>query len=310
MRETNCLTGRGGSRPEKSEVRLMQKGMKVMVMSAVMTAVMIYVGASAYADEMKTGAVTGSVVNLREAPTTEARALTGVAQGETIAVIGEEEDGWYRISYDGDIGYMSADYVEVKQEAEPVSGYVTGSYVNVRSSAAGDAAVVGGLNKGSAVTVSALEDGWYKIKKGNLEGYMSADYVAIGEAPKTSAGDEIAALAKSLVGYRYCYGGASPSTGFDCSGLVTYVYKKYNGFTFKSRTSLYLDGSRVTYAELRPGDLVFFDTVGRGNITHVGIYLGNGQMIHAPNSRSCVKIVPMTPGSYYYSAYKGARRIV
>ena len=67
---------------------------------------------------------------------------------------------------------------------------------------------------------------------------------------------------------------------------------------------------RVTYSELQPGDLVFFDTAGRGSITHVGIYLGNGQMIHAPNSRSCVKIVSMTPGSYYYSTYKGARRIV
>ncbi len=306
MRKTDRLTNRSHS--EKSEVKLMQKGMKLLVMSAVMTAMMIYVGTSVYADEVKTGEVTGSVVNLREAPTTEAQVLTSVAQGGTVAVLGEENDGWYKISYDGDVGYMSADYVEVKQE--PVSGYVTGSYVNVRSSAAGDAAILGGLYKGAEVEIKGLENGWYKISKGSLEGYMSADYVAVGEAPKTSAGDAVAAIAKRYVGYRYCYGGALPSTGFDCSGLVTYVFRQYNGYTFKSRTSLYLDGTRVTYSELQPGDLVFFDTAGRGRITHVGIYLGNGQMIHAPNSRSCVRIVSMTPGTYYYNTYKGARRIV
>lgn len=308
MRKTDRLTNQGHS--EKSEVKLMQKGMKLLVMSAVMTAMMIYIGTSAYADEVKTGEVTGSVVNLREAPTTEAQVLTSVAQGGTVAVLGEEDSGWYKISYDGDVGYMSADYVEVKQEAEPVSGYVTGSYVNVRKAADSSAAVLGGLYKGAAVEINGLENGWYKISNGSLEGYMSADYVAVGEAPKTSAGEAVAAIAKRYVGYRYRYGGTSPSTGFDCSGLVTYVFRQYNGYTFKSRTSLYLDGVRVTYSELQPGDLVFFDTAGRGSITHVGIYLGNGQMIHAPNSRSCVKIVSMTPGSYYYSTYKGARRIV
>lgn len=306
MRKTDRLTNQGHS--EKSEVKLMQKGMKLLVMSAVMTAMMIYIGTSAYADEVKTGEVTGSVVNLREAPTTEAQVLTSVAQGGTVAVLGEEDSGWYKISYDGDVGYMSADYVEVKQE--PVSGYVTGSYVYVRKAADGSAAALGGLCKGAAVEINGLENGWYKISKGSLEGYMSADYVAVGEAPKTSAGEAVAAIARRYVGYRYCYGGTSPSTGFDCSGLVTYVFRQYNGYTFKSRTSLYLDGVRVTYSELQPGDLVFFDTAGRGSITHVGIYLGNGQMIHAPNSRSCVKIVSMTPGSYYYSTYKGARRIV
>lgn len=308
MRKTDRLTNQGHS--EKSEVKLMQKGMKLLVMSAVMTAMMIYIGTSAYADEVKTGEVTGSVVNLREAPTTEAQVLTSVAQGGTVAVLGEEDSGWYKISYDGDVGYMSADYVEVKQEAEPVSGYVTGSYVNVRKAADSSAAVLGGLYKGAEVEINGLENGWYKISNGSLEGYMSADYVAVGEAPKTSEGEAVAEIAKRYVGYRYRYGGTSPSTGFDCSGLVTYVFRQYNGYTFKSRTSLYLDGVRVTYSELQPGDLVFFDTAGRGSITHVGIYLGNGQMIHAPNSRSCVKIVSMTPGSYYYSTYKGARRIV
>ena len=289
----------------------MRKGMKLLVMSTVMMMVMIYIGTSAYADEMRTGTVTGSVVNLREAPTTASRILTGIAQGETVAVIGEEENGWYKVSHEDDIGYMSADYVKVQEEADPLSGYVTGSYVYVRSGASGSSTIVGGLTKGSTVTVQALEDGWYRITKGTLEGYMSADYVTVGEASSaTTAGDTIAAIAKSLVGYRYCYGGSSPATGFDCSGLVTYVFKQYNGFTFKSRSSLYLDGTRVTYSELQPGDLVVFDTVGSGNITHVGIYIGNGQFIHAPNSRSCVKIVSMTPGTYYYGVYMGARRIV
>ncbi len=289
------------------------KQMQKRIVALVLVMVTVFgVGSFAYADEMRYGKVTGNGVNLRDEASTDSRVLTNVAADTTIAVIGEEDNGWYRVSYENKIGYMAADYVEpvAEEAAEPVIGYVTGSYVYVRSAPTTDSEILGGLSRRKEVTLLEEIGGWYLVEADGLRGYMNASYVGVGDGV-FSAGDDIVDIAKRYLGYRYVYGGTTPSTGFDCSGLVTWVYKQYNGYTFRSRTSLYLDGTRVpSYSELQPGDVVFFRTAGNGTISHVGIYVGDGQFIHAPNSRSVVKISSMAPGSYYYSTYCGARRIV
>lgn len=288
----------------------MQKCMKLFVTCSLLMMLMVLIGVTAYADEIRSATVTGSAVNLRGDSELDAPVLASVKKDTTVGVIGPEDDGWYRVSTNGKIGYMSAEYLEIAEDSADVVGTVTGSYVYIRAAASGSGKILGGLSRGAEVRVSGLENGWYRVSRNGVSGYMSADYVALGEAAAPVGGEQVVAIAKQYLGYRYVYGASSPSVGFDCSGLVTYVYKKYNGYTFKCRTQLYLDGVSVQYANLQPGDLVFFDTVGRGNITHVGIYIGNGQMIHAPNSRSCVKIVSIEPGTYYYQRYKGARRVL
>lgn len=110
--------------------------------------------------------------------------------------------------------------------------------------------------------------------------------------------------AKKLEGIRYTYGGTSPKTGFDCSGFVTYVMNQHNVKLPRRSQDMYNVGEKVT--SLLPGDLVFYNTSGRG-VSHVGIYIGNGQMIHSASKN--VKVDNMS-SSYWKKRYIGAKRVL
>lgn len=118
---------------------------------------------------------------------------------------------------------------------------------------------------------------------------------ACASAPRTpppaagsGAGERAAAQALKLVGAPYRYGGASPSRGFDCSGLVQYSYQHAGvGLPHNTEKQRHL-GKPIRRAELRRGDLIFFDQEGKKN-SHVGIYLGDGTFVHAPSSGKHVR---------------------
>ncbi|HEY7945864.1 MAG TPA: C40 family peptidase [Casimicrobiaceae bacterium] len=119
---------------------------------------------------------------------------------------------------------------------------------------------------------------------------------------------DLAIYALGLVGVGYQYGGTSPERGLDCSGLVRYVFQEVTGVTLP-RTSREMArlGGRVAAADLRPGDLVFFNTL-KSPFSHVGIYLGDNRFIHAPHRGGEVEIVAMTQ-NYWRKRYDGARRL-
>lgn len=119
---------------------------------------------------------------------------------------------------------------------------------------------------------------------------------------------EVALLALSALGAPYAEGGASPESGFDCSGLVAYVFWRASQLALP-RTTLELSrvGHRVGPEELQPGDLVFFDTQRRA-YSHVGIYLGGQRFIHAPSSGGEVRIEDMRR-DYWVRRFNGARRV-
>ena len=119
---------------------------------------------------------------------------------------------------------------------------------------------------------------------------------------------EIALLALGQLGVPYRYGGASPQQGFDCSGLVTYVYREATGTKLPRTTEeLAGEGTHVERDELHPGDLVFYDTLGR-RFSHVGIYLGEGKFVHSPSRNGVVRVEDMRV-SYWRERYTGARRL-
>lgn len=271
----------------------------------------------------------GSSLRLRAEASTTGSVLKNLSHGTKVDVLSVLENGWYQVDYNGTTGYVSGDYLTVMEDgvqdeavptaepapqaAEPVAEKVYIKVVegplNIRSGPGTDYDRVGSLSTGRMAEVLETLDGWYKIGSG----YVSADYVtevdgAAYEA-SYSKGQEIADYALQFVGYRYVYGGSSPS-GFDCSGFTSYVYKQF-GYKLNRSASDQLDnGTPVSMSELQPGDIVIFK---KGNsskrATHVGLYIGNSQFVHASTSKVGVIISKMSD-AYYTTGFVGGRRII
>jgi len=123
------------------------------------------------------------------------------------------------------------------------------------------------------------------------------------------ATQQVASYALQMVGTVYRFGGAEPATGFDCSGLVQYVYRQVSGVTLpRTARSLSEVGRKIPMVGLLPGDLVFFNTR-RFAYSHVGIYIGHNQFIHAPRTGKRVE-VSMIDSQYWQRRFNGARRLV
>ena len=180
--------------------------------------------------------------------------------------------------------------------------------LNIRTGPSTEFDKAGQMSVGKVAQVVDVLDGWYQLESG----YVCGDYVVevdASEAQSSTLGQEIADYALQFVGYRYVYGGSSPS-GFDCSGFTSYVYKQF-GYKLNRSASDQLDnGTAVSRNELEPGDLVIFK---KGNsskrATHVGLYIGNNQFVHASTSKVGV-IVSRMSDAYYTTGFVGGRRIV
>jgi len=123
-------------------------------------------------------------------------------------------------------------------------------------------------------------------------------------APTPSVGERAARIALKAVGIPYHWGGESPSSGFDCSGLVRWAYGRLGVALPHSSYALYGEGRRVSQARMKPGDVLFFEGLG-----HVGLYLGRGRMVHAPQSGRDVEVVRLARSNYGRRLI-GARRVV
>lgn len=142
-------------------------------------------------------------------------------------------------------------------------------------------------------------------------GPVRQDSSTLSRLPETTVsapGQEFALRALGFVGVPYRWGGVSPDSGFDCSGLIRYVYEQMTGRPLPYNAyGLAKVATAIDDNELQPGDLVFFNTL-RVPFSHVGIYLGESRFLHAPSSGSNVRISNMN-SSYWNSRYNGARRL-
>jgi cell wall-associated NlpC family hydrolase len=176
--------------------------------------------------------------------------------------------------------------------------------------------VLATLSSGLAVDLIENGDAWKKVSYNGTEGYVSAEFVTVhtGVKPENSRGSQIVEYAKQFLGTPYVWAGTNLNSGVDCSGF-TYAVMRDNGISLnRSSREQFKNGVSVSKDELQPGDLVFFDTTNatnQGYISHVGLYLGDGQFIHSSSSRKsyCVTISSLSE-DYYVMRYVGARRVL
>ena len=126
-------------------------------------------------------------------------------------------------------------------------------------------------------------------------------------ASDSSASHPAVELARKLLGIPYRWAGADPARGFDCSGLVYYVFNELQVRIPRMQRDLFKSAEQVGKADLKPGDLLFFNTF--ATLSHVGIYIGEGRFIHAPRRGTTVTIESMD-SSYYRGRFAGARRVM
>ena len=317
---------------------------RTLILTASLAAAM---AVSAYAYDVQGGTVTtSSAVNFREEATIESESMGKLSDGTRVAVL-DHVDGWYKVAYDGDVGYMSEDYIETQpiMNIECGGAKVTTSVLNLRSGPSTENEIVAKLYEGAVAKIIGINNAWFKVQYNGDTGYISPDYVTIvpyntyenayttystGSSnsgnPTTgllavvsdSSGDaassngtrqQIIDYAATFLGCKYVYGGNTPS-GFDCSGYVKYVFKNFGVELTRTSANQYANSVRIKKSELQVGDLVFFSqNAGSSKVGHVGIYVGGGQFIHAAAPGKGVRYDSLS-SDYYTSHYIGSGRVL
>ena len=226
----------------------------------------------------------------------------------------------------------------IQSQAVNKTLYIKSASVNVRKDSNTTSEIVTSLTVNTAVTVTEeLSNGWSKVSVNGQEGYILTSLLSTqkqetsrsqttprqattqttnaNQAQNTTntetntaslgKGSTVIETAKKYLGYKYVYGGASPSTGFDCSGFTSYIYKQHGVTLSRTSQAQSKNGVAVSKSNLQPGDLVFFYS----GISHVGIYIGGGSFIHASNAERGVRIDTLSSG-HYSSSFVCARRVM
>ena len=215
---------------------------------------------------------------VRKGPSTDTKAIDSLEKNDEVKIVGQTGK-WYKIDLKGKEGYVSAKYISDTKLPETTSR--------------------GGNTLKNEAT-----------KKEETPKQEQTPVESAPAQPETSAtGTAIVEFAKKYLGYKYVSGGASPEKGFDCSGFTSYVYKQFGASLYRTSKDQIKNGVAIDQNNLQPGDLVIFNNEANTAIGHVGIYIGDGNFIHASNPKDGVKITTLLSG-YYKIRYVGARRVI
>ena len=289
---------------------LMKKAVKAAVFATLTTLALTAFASAEGEMAIGAGCTTGTSLRMRSEPNTSSAIVTTLNKSVAVALLDDSVPGWYKINYNGSTGYVSSDYLIIDQDnIFTTYGRVPEGTVNVRAAATTESESLATIDAGTVVTVNGLVNGWYDVTcEYGTEGYIRSDLLVLTSNATSDKGSSIVETALSHLGTRYVYGGASAG-GFDCSGFTMYVFAQVGIKLPHGATSQLSYGTEVSRSDLQPGDLVFFQDYGY-TASHVGIYIGGDQFIHASSSYyngHCVVISSLTE-TYYNSHYYTARR--
>ena len=273
--------------------------------------------------------------------------ITVLSPGQSVPVRGANSNGWVPVTCGGKAGWASAEYLTIgsgsttpsdPKPSEPApapSGLQSGDHaqvtenLNLRYEPSLGSGVAAVAPAGTVVLVtSGASNGFYGVDWDGLKGYMSGDYLTAtsaalserggsanpGTTPpptnggSTATGNAMVDYAMGYLGYPYVWATHGPAS-FDCSGFTYWVAKNVLGIDIGTGTWTQVSaGVRVSRDSLQPGDLVFFQNTYQAGLSHVGLYIGNGQFIHAQNEDTGVVISDLD-SSYYGPRWYGAVRL-
>ena len=256
---------------------------------------------------------------------------------DSMVVVGKQEGEFSQIFFDERIGYVENIYL-VSQTPEEKPAQIdnspetnnsqndkpTGKYVkitsstglNLREQATTSSKVLSVIPSGTYVDLLEDSGGWLKVKYNGKSGYISAQFGSITDKKETTTvssqatADNIINFAKAHLGKPYIYGSTNLNVGTDCSGFTYAVFKQFGINLNRVSKDQYLNGTPVEKSNLLPGDLVFFNTGGNTQISHVGIYIGNSQYIHCTDSKNQGVIISSLNSDYALKTYYGAKRVI
>lgn len=260
-------------------------------------------------------------LNIRAIAAEDGR-LVGKLPKDAACEVIDMDDTWAHIQSGSVDGYVSRDYlltgVPAKMKAEELAttvATVTTDSLKVRAEPNTESEVITLVPRGEELEVSAVEGDWVKVFLDDDEVFVSGEYVEVTAELSTAitmtellygqgisdVRVDICQYAKEFLGNPYVWGGTSLTRGADCSGFVLSVFKKYGVSLPHSSRAQANCGTTIKVSEAKPGDLIFY---GKGKtINHVAIYIGNGQVIHASNPKTGIRISNVS----YRSPFKAVR---
>lgn len=247
-------------------------------------------------------------LNIRQEASTDSE-VVGILTNHNACELLEDAGDWYKVTSGKVTGYVSKQYLVTGAEAEAIAeqeiktvATVNTETLNVRAEKSTESAVLSQVGNSEAFTVNSVADGWVEINVDDSVGYISQDYVTVAQALPTAKtieqvkyGDGVSDVRASVVSYalqfvgnRYVWGGTSLEKGIDCSGFTMRILGKYGISLPHSSKAQPSYGTKISSSDAKPGDLFFYGS-GR-SISHVAIYIGNGQIVHASNKRDGIKV--------------------